>query len=291
MDKLFYKGLARGNFREWGPSQFQKWHRLVKKYATMGFEIEDYPLNVKCKKKIYNLPSFNSAQQRDSYENIIGTLFCNWCNLNKLSFHSAEQRDDNVVSCEVSYIIDMRDPIRMTNQIVNLMDLCKEHELSMTGSLHLNLMVSEDVDMYSFSVKTKNKPYISFYTVSRGIAAYTQGHANCGISIYRKVTSLRTIEFPTEKEVFPYVKRAALRRLENKSGIASYSWIDWIRQIVMYLVFVNFSFERVYIKNEDYKEDDFDIIKAKLKTVDEYLLKHAREIDRVYAKDLSSWYK
>jgi hypothetical protein len=125
MDKLFLQGLASGNYRKWGPTQYRRWNNLIK-YTTGTIGIE-------------NEVMFKDSDERYRKWHIIRSNTLYKENLNEFGkwFYDSIMGDNEV---EIVALLQATKPYVLHKQLTDLIVYAEKIGINMRNSTHINVI-------------------------------------------------------------------------------------------------------------------------------------------------------
>jgi hypothetical protein len=135
MDKLFLQGLASGNYRKWGPTQYRRWSDLIKPTSgTIGIENE-----VRFERRSERDEKWKILRSNTRYKNHIDE-FGKWFYDDTMGSHEFE----------MVALLESTKPYKLHKQLDNLVAYAESIGINMQNSTHINV-VGENLEYISSS--------------------------------------------------------------------------------------------------------------------------------------------
>jgi hypothetical protein len=262
--QLFYKGLATGNYNQWQVPHFNRWKRML--YMKKGHSLKYIGVEWE-----HISQSSYDSEYKQRMENFYKSIYANekhsknvWTNdwIREKSFWYSE----SLKQFEVHALIEISDPVKMTRSIKKLIEKVNEFNIYLDGSFHWNIESLFHDDSYIIKE--------DIYGIGR--SSFTTIMDDSGLSRCLLHNDIYGSNFA---------------RLENKNGIASNNYLDWIRQIVAMIFIKQVSNHISQICEKPVNIEKLsrycEKIKEKIRQTDKLLIDNAHENDRFLRKQLS----
>jgi hypothetical protein len=286
MDKIFFEGLATGNFRRWKHSQFSQWKRLIGDFKHLGVEIEstwpdDKRVRSNLKKRLQQLECVRSFSDLPEDNFVRDYIHCS--------------------EFEIHRLFNITNPIELYKNINSAITILKEYNINMYTSMHLNIV--GDINYTKCILVSK-----SLNLLDETIYSDYSRHFDYKVGYYLHINH----DFSNNEYNECYDDDKIMRRIENKRGIASPIYIDWIRQFICNIVIVkhyiklrkdiypivdkvgnyyynsvnNCNLNEMIVKYNALFNNCANMLDAKLSNIDNNLLKFANPNDKLFAQKL-----